>query len=415
VKILVCGINYYPELTGIGKYSGEMAAWLAGKGHDVRVVTAPPYYPQWKVQAGYSTFFYKQERINGVRIWRCPIYIPGQLSGLKRIIHLLSFAISSMPVMFRQGLWRPDVIISIEPPLFCAPVSWLVARLVGGKCLLHVQDMEIDVAFSLGILSSGWMQRWVAAMERWMMRRFDAVSTISTSMLGRLQDKGVEKERLLLFPNWADIANVRFNPEGRKSFRDDWKVGKQCRVALYSGNMAVKQGLDLIIHAAERLQDKNLLFVICGTGPAKAKLEDMASIRRLINVRFMSLQPVDKLAALLSAADVHLVVQTAGAADLVMPSKHANILAVGGYSIVTASTETELGQLITNNPQLGLLCPPDNVEEFIKTMLVFLEQGEVQKSKQIRNFAEAGLGKNMILSAFENALAVLTKSSAEKF
>lgn len=29
MKILLCTLNYTPELTGIGKYSGEMAAWLA--------------------------------------------------------------------------------------------------------------------------------------------------------------------------------------------------------------------------------------------------------------------------------------------------------------------------------------------------------------------------------------------------
>ena len=45
MKILIYGINFSPELTGIGKYTGEMASWLAAKGHDVRVVTAPPYYP----------------------------------------------------------------------------------------------------------------------------------------------------------------------------------------------------------------------------------------------------------------------------------------------------------------------------------------------------------------------------------
>jgi hypothetical protein len=51
MKILVYGINYSPELTGIGKYTGEMVEWMASQGHDVRVITAPPYYPEWKVGA----------------------------------------------------------------------------------------------------------------------------------------------------------------------------------------------------------------------------------------------------------------------------------------------------------------------------------------------------------------------------
>lgn len=55
MRILVYGINYSPELTGIGKYTGEMVEWMAGQGHEVRVVTAPPYYPQWQVGEHYSS------------------------------------------------------------------------------------------------------------------------------------------------------------------------------------------------------------------------------------------------------------------------------------------------------------------------------------------------------------------------
>ena len=54
MKILVYGINYSPELTGIGKYTGEMVEWLAAQGHEVRVITAPPYYPQWQEGENYS-------------------------------------------------------------------------------------------------------------------------------------------------------------------------------------------------------------------------------------------------------------------------------------------------------------------------------------------------------------------------
>lgn len=61
MKILVYGINYSPELTGIGKYTGEMVEWLAAQGHEVRVITAPPYYPQWQVGENYSARRYKRE------------------------------------------------------------------------------------------------------------------------------------------------------------------------------------------------------------------------------------------------------------------------------------------------------------------------------------------------------------------
>ncbi len=104
MKILVYGINYSPELTGIGKYTGEMVEWMASQGHDVRVITAPPYYPEWKVGERYSSWRYRREE-GAATVWRCPLYVPKQPSTLKRLIHLGSFALSSFfPLMAQRQL-----------------------------------------------------------------------------------------------------------------------------------------------------------------------------------------------------------------------------------------------------------------------------------------------------------------------
>ncbi|MGK3507553.1 glycosyltransferase, partial [Escherichia coli] len=105
MKILVYGINYSPELTGIGKYTGEMVEWLAAQGHEVRVITAPPYYPQWQVGENYSAWRYKREE-GAATVWRCPLYVPKQPSTLKRLLHLGSFAVSSFFPLMAQRLFR---------------------------------------------------------------------------------------------------------------------------------------------------------------------------------------------------------------------------------------------------------------------------------------------------------------------
>ena len=120
MRILICGINYTPELVGIGKYTGEMAEALANAGHEIRVVTAPPYYPDWQVAAGFCAWHYRSQFLKGVKVWRCPLWVPHQPSGLKRVLHLASFAISSLPLMLWEGLfWRPDIVFVVEPPFFC--------------------------------------------------------------------------------------------------------------------------------------------------------------------------------------------------------------------------------------------------------------------------------------------------------
>ena len=112
MKILLYGLNFTPELTGIGKYTGELAAWLAARGHAVRVVTAPPYYPAWKIADGFTNRWGVEDLCGGssLQVWRCPLWVPRQPGGLKRLLHLASFALSSCPVMLRQIFWRPDVV-----------------------------------------------------------------------------------------------------------------------------------------------------------------------------------------------------------------------------------------------------------------------------------------------------------------
>ena len=105
MKILIYGINYAPELTGIGKYSAEMAEWLAARGHSVSVVTAPPYYPQWRVHDGYRAGRYARERA-GVSVRRAVVGA-GAAGGVKRLLHLASFALSSLPSLLRAAAGRP--------------------------------------------------------------------------------------------------------------------------------------------------------------------------------------------------------------------------------------------------------------------------------------------------------------------
>lgn len=101
MKILLYGLNYSPEVIGIGKYTGELARHLAAQGHDVRVVTAPPYYPSWQVGEGFSGRRYSWAQQDGVDVWRCPLWVPKRVTGATRILHHLSFAASSLPVMLR--------------------------------------------------------------------------------------------------------------------------------------------------------------------------------------------------------------------------------------------------------------------------------------------------------------------------
>ncbi|WP_049291604.1 colanic acid biosynthesis fucosyltransferase WcaI [Franconibacter helveticus] len=401
MKILVYGINYSPELTGIGKYTGEMVEWMARQGHEVRVITAPPYYPQWQVGENYSAWCWKKEQ-GAATVWRCPLYVPKQPSTLKRLIHLGSFAASSFFPLLAQRSWKPDRIIGVVPTLFCTPGMRLLAKLSGAKTLLHIQDYEVDAMLGLGMAGKGKggkVARLASRFERSGLHNVDNVSTISRSMMNKAREKGVPDDRVIFFPNWSEVSRFRDVTQAEAAaLRQQLGLPADKKIILYSGNIGEKQGLETAIEAAERLKDKPWEFVIVGQGGGKARLEKMAAERGLSNVRFFPLQPYEALPALLKMADCHLVIQKRGAADAVLPSKLTNILAVGGNAVITAESETELGQLCLNYPGIAVCVEPESTPALVQGIEACLELPKF--NTVAREYAERTLEKENVLSQF---------------
>jgi colanic acid biosynthesis glycosyl transferase WcaI len=358
MRILMVGINYAPDLVGVAKYNTELCETLASFGHEVRVVTAPPYYPEWRVPESYRRWSYSAETINNVHIKRAPIYVPGTPTGTKRLLHHASFALTSAwPLISESARWRPDLIFSVAPSLMSAALAARVARSIGAFSWLHVQDFEIDAAFDLGLLKHRGLRNPMITVERRILQSFDRVSTISPHMAARLQYKGVQAEKIREVRNWTD--NLQISPSSRNtSFREELCRDSSDFVGLYSGTMSNKQGLDLIIEAAKELEQTSpqIRFVLCGEGPHKAELQSLAT--GLKNIHFLGLQTNERIAELLSTADFHLIPQKAEAADLVLPSKLGGILATGRPVIVMADPGTGLADEVVGT---GLLVPPGNV------------------------------------------------------
>lgn len=403
MRFLVYGINFGPDAIGIAKYTTELVCWLSRNGHSVRVITGPPYYPAWRVSDGYRAFAYRKEllRVEGgesVAVWRCPMWVPAEPSGARRLLHLASFAGSSAPVVVAHALWRPHLILVIEPTLFCAPVAVLTSSLGSAKAWLHIQDLEVDAAFEMALLRGGRVRSIATAVERWLLRQFDRVSTISEAMRARVSLKGVSAEQVGLFPNWVDVNRIA--PMDQASlFREELGLEAGTRVALYAGNIGEKQGLEVLIHAAQLLRDRSdIIFVIAGSGSGRQRLERLAD--GMPNVKFLPLQPLDRLNDLLNLADVHLLPQRADAADLVMPSKLTGMVASGRPVVATAAPETQVAKVVA---RCGLVVAPGDGDAFTQAIMTLLDNRERREAlgAEARAYAEANLAQESIMARFE--------------
>jgi len=362
-RILIYGINYTPEPIGVGRYSGELGSYLGRQGVIVDVVTAVPHYPGWSVSGAYRNR-YCTETLDGVRIWRCPLFLKKQMRGIWRVLAPLSFAITSAPVAFWLILKkRPRTVLCIEPTLLSAPAAILAAKLIGARTVLHVQDLEMDAAFAIGHLNNGLIKRLALFLEARLMRVFDVVITISFAMRKQLEAKGIPSNRLEIIRNWVDLEKIRPLAVAN-SYLGELGLEEKDFVVQYAGNIGAKQALHVVLEAAARLVSRpNIQFVIAGEGPEKASLQ--SRFGHLPNVRFLGLQPEESLCEFLNLASLHIIPQDAGAADLVLPSKLGGMLASGKPVLAMADAETELGQFLKG---AAIIVPTGNVDAVVNAI-----------------------------------------------
>ncbi|MGJ8735211.1 WcaI family glycosyltransferase [Zobellia laminariae] len=410
-RVLFIGYNFAPELTGIGKYSGEMMEWLAEQGHHCTVLTAYPYYPYWKIQQPYrkNRFWYKNEvqrfaSGGTLKVVRCPMYVPNKPSGLKRMLLDTSFSVSAFarmqPLLFQK---KYDWVISIAPSFQSGLLGSLYKSIRGGKHLHHIQDLQIEAAQDLGLIKNPRLLKLLYGTERYIFRHSDVVSSISDGMMERIEKKA--KKPLLFFPNWTETKSFYPITEDCGSLKEKFGFATDDWVVLYSGAIGEKQGLEAILFTAKALEaHKRLKFAICGTGPYKKNLRRMAEEMQLKNIHFLPLQPKEDFNCFLNMANLHLVIQKEKASDLVMPSKLTTILSVGGLALITANASSTLHQIVRKH-NMGLLVAAENQEALNDGVLnAFLSQENDAIKKAARAYAQQYLAIDKVMHSFSEQL-----------
>ena len=397
-SIAIVGINYFPEPTGISVYTTGMAEYLVQKGFDVTVYTAFPYYPGWAKYEENNGRLFKKEVINNVKIRRSYLYVPNPVTTLKRIIHELSFILSSAVNYFMGP--KADLTIVVSPPLLLGLSISLPARFKGSKVLFHVQDLQPDAAIELGMLKKGLLARLLYKIEKVVYDHAGWVSTICPGMLDRIITKGVDREKTFLLRNWGN-DDVVF-PQGKDT---DYRLRCSLNgkfVVLYAGNFGVKQGLDVVVQAAEKLRHRSdIQFLMVGNGAVKVQLVQYVNFKRLSNITFLPPQPFKRLSDLLATADVCIVPQRKEARNIVLPSKLLNIMASARPVIATAEADSELGRAI-DNANCGLLVEPENADELAKAVIYLKDHPEEADAfgTNGRNYMLKHFAKKQILDGF---------------
>jgi colanic acid biosynthesis glycosyl transferase WcaI len=406
MRVIVWGINYAPEKTGIGPYNTGLCEFLAQQGHDVAMLAGFEYYPQWQKNREDQGRIYRDEMRSGVRVHRCWLYVPKNVRALKRIAHELSFIISS----FCRALLlkRADVYLVVSPPLVLGLAAAVIAVLKRAPFVFHIQDLQPDAAVCLGMIQAdSWLVRLLYRFESATYARATRVSTISPGILRLLRtQKGIPENKLLYFPNWVKPP-VALPTRG--AFRARHGIPENTFIVLYSGNLGVKQGLTVLVDAARIAQAQSatgkpaIRFVIAGTGALRDEIVAQIEREHLSNVLLLPLQPDDAYREMMVDADCCAITQQPGTGALFFPSKLLTSLAFAKPILSIADNDSDLA-LAVEEGAFGINVTPGSPAAVIAA----LEQFASSKTSP----DEYGSNGRRYVARFESK-AVLTNLETE--
>lgn len=336
MRVIALGLNYVPEATGIAPYTAALAEGLAGKGHDVKVLSGYPHYPEWQLKAGYSGWR-RVERIHGVLVTRLRHFIPTDPKTIPRLLLEITFG---MRLVLEK--WGPsEAVLLVSPALFSTGLA--IAKIRLGRRRTPVAIWVQDI-YSCGInetkTSGGKVAAVASKFESLILGSADGVVVIHERFRDYLVSKlGIPPEKVTVIRNWTHLP-----PSGgvdREAVRRRLGWEKDEIIVLHAGNMGRKQGLENVVDAARlsSLLGYPVRFVLMGTGSQRKRLE--ADAVGTDNIRFMDPLPQDEFQSALSSADLLLVNELSGVKDMSVPSKLTSYLNAG-VAVIAATDEDSI-------------------------------------------------------------------------
>lgn len=333
-SVLFINRVYPPAGGATGAVLAELAGGLANRGWAVRVLTG-------------SIAGEPADRVTeaGVRVHRVRRLTFTRASHWRRALAYGTL----YPTMFRRALQlpRPDIIVTKTDPPLQFVLGAVLSRLKGSAAIHWAQDLYPEIAEALDVFpEEGILARLLRRVSTQALRGHDHIVAVGRCMRTRLQQRGLDADRISVIPNWPS-SNLKPVPRTENSFRHEHDLDGRF-VVMYSGNMGLAHPFDAILDAAARLcsDEPDIRFLFIGDGPRRDWIKAQVQVRGLRNVRFLPFQPRDRLDESLSAADLHLVSMRVEARGCVVPSKVYGALAAGRPCIFLGPPRSEAARVL---------------------------------------------------------------------
>lgn len=401
-RLVIFGINYAPELTGIAPYTTELAEHFAAQGHRVRVVTGVPHYPQWRRLPAPP-----RDGVKNPSVSRYQHFIPRRANALGRMTYEVTWLLSASRALGRLGA---DAVIGIVPSLSGGFLALAGGRRWHAPVGLVVKDLMGPAAAQSGYRGGDGVAAATRMLEGYVVRHADRVAYISEGFRPYLLEAGVPPTRLHPVRDWTHPGQPTESVAACRT-RLGWQLTDF--ICLHAGNMGQKQGLDNVLYAASILRNDPIKFVLSGDGNDRARLTERARRLQLKNVSFLPLQPAGQYEAMLSSADILLLNQRASVGEMSLPSKLASYLASGRPVIGAVAERSPTAREITNSCA-GIVVAPEDPAALAQALLAVERSPDSRATLGARGkeYAKRCLTPASALANYDSLLAHLLERHA---
>ncbi len=381
-KVLIWGVNYSPEQTGIAPQNVWMAQQFVKAGYSVEVVTSFPYYPAWKLAESDKGESFRTDEINRVRVHRCRMYVPKRPRLLKRMLQQFTFMLTSTYRILT--LPKADLYVGVSPPFLISPILRIVAALKNKPYGIHIQDFEVAAAYETSGLSKA-LYSILSGIENWGLKKALQLSTISEAMLPRLNEKlpNEKTQDATILANFAK-SQASFRVEDMRNLRARYSAKK---LLFYSGNLGDKQVLDDLVIAINQFPKEELEWVIAGQGAQRKSLEALVEGLGSDNIHLIDLLPSWEYAMTLEAADFCVISERTQMGSwmpsgICFASKMLSYMKQGKPLLVYADQQSEISQIVAKN-QCGIrLENKESIESMLDRLINVQDLSSMQDASK---------------------------------
>lgn len=343
MRILILNQGFYPDVVSTAQHASDLAASLAERGHDLTVVSSCRAYDNPNVR------FPKTQLWRGVKIVRVSCSGLGKGAKWRRAVDFATYMITSSLSILRMR--RFDLVVAMtSPPLVCFLAALLV-RIKGGRLVIWVMDLNPDEAVAAGwLLERSPITRCLYGALHYGLSCAERVIVLDRFMRQRIAQKNTPDKRIDIIPPWSHDHVVHYHPELREAFRTEHGLTGKF-VVMYSGNHSPCHSLETLLRAAELLSDHpDIVFCFIGGGSEFKRVLMFTRDRELRNVICLPYQPLNRLSASLSAADLHVIVLGDAFVGIVHPCKIYNILTLRIPILYIGPSPSHVTDIVMKSP-----------------------------------------------------------------